>query len=92
MLASKTDLPYRVAIYQGKAAVQVSLMKAHSKFPRPGPSLAIPDEVRFHGKGHYPAPGPVRKCFLCKMNCHNVYEKCNKSLHTKLCFQLFHEK
>ena len=75
-----------------RAVVQVALMKAHNKVPRPGPSFAIPDEVRFNGKGHYLAPGPVRKCVLCKKNCHNVCEKCNKSLHTKLCFQLFHEK
>ena len=36
-------------------------MKAHSKVPRPAPSFAIPDEARFDGEGHYPAPGPVRK-------------------------------
>ena len=75
-----------------RAVVQVALMKAHNKVPRPGPSFAIPNEVRFDGKGYYPAPGPVRKCVLCKKNCRNVCEKCNKSLHTKLCFQLFHEK
>ena len=74
------------------AVVQVALMKVHNKVPRPGPSFAISDEARFDGKGHYPAPGPVRKCALCKKNCRNVCEKCNKSLHTKLCFQLFHEK
>ena len=28
-----------------QAVVQVALMKAHNKFPRPGPSFAIPDEV-----------------------------------------------
>ena len=75
-----------------RAVVQVALMKAHNKVPRPGPSFAIPNEVRFDGKGYYPAPGPVRKCVLCKKNCRNVCEKCNKSLHTKLCFQHFHEK
>ena len=64
-------------------------MKAHNKVPRPGPSFTIPDEVRFDDKGHYPAPGSVTKRALCKKNCHNVCEKCNKSLHTKLCFQLF---
>ena len=58
-----------------QAVVQVALMKAHNKVPRPGPSFAIPDEVRFDGKEHYPAPGPVRKCVLCKKSCHNVCEK-----------------
>ena len=72
--------------------VQVALMKAYNKVPRPGSSFTIPDEARFDGKGHYAAPGPVRKCVLCKKNRRNMCEKCNKSLHTKLCFQLFHEK
>ena len=67
-------------------------MKAHNEVPRPGPNSAIPDEVRFDGKRHYPAPGPVRKCVLCKKNCRNVCEKCSKSFHTKLCLQLFCEK
>ena len=71
--------------------VQVELMKAHNKVPRPGPSLAITDEVRFDSKRHYPAPGPVRKCALCKKNCLNMCEKCNKSLQTKLWFQVFCE-
>ena len=74
------------------AVVQVALMKVHNKVPRPGPSFAISDEARFDGKGHYPAPGPVRNCVLCKKNCRNMCEECSKSLHTKLCFQLFHEK
>ena len=47
-----------------RAVVQVALMKAHSKVPRPGPSFVIPYEVRFDGKEHYPAPGPVRKCLV----------------------------
>ena len=75
-----------------RAVVQVALMKAHNKVPRPGTSFAIPDEVRLDGKGHYPAPGPVRKCVLWKNSCRNVCKKCNKSLHTKLCAHLFHEK
>ena len=75
-----------------RAVVQVALMKAHNKVLRPGPSFAIPDEVRFDDKGHYPPAGLVRKCILCKKSCRNVCKKCNKSLHTKLCFQLFHEK
>ena len=75
-----------------RAVVQVALMKARNKVSRPSPSFTIPGEVQFDGKGYYPAPGPVRKCVLCKKNCRNVCEKCNKSLHTKLCFQLFHEK
>ena len=75
-----------------RAMVQLALMKALKKVLRACPSFAIPDEVRFDGKGHYPAPGPVRKCVLCKKNCRNVCEKCNKSLQTKLCFQRFHEK
>ena len=74
------------------AVVQVTLMKAHNEVPRPGPNFAIPDEVRFDGKRHYAAPGPVRKCVLYKKNCRNVCEKCSKSFHTKLCFQLFYEK
>ena len=72
--------------------VQVASMKAHNKVPTPGPSFAIPDEVRFDSKGHYRAPGPVRKCVLSKKNSRNVCEKCNKSLQTKLSFRLFHEK
>ena len=74
-----------------QAVVHVVLMKAHNKVPRPGPSFAIHNEVRFDGKGHYLAPGPVRKYVLCKESCRNVCEKCSKSLQTKLCFQLFHE-
>ena len=70
-----------------RAAVQVALMKAHNKVLRPSPSFAIWDEVQFNGKGHYQAPGPVRICVLCKKSCRNVCEKCNKSLHTNLCFQ-----
>ena len=41
-------------------------MKAYSKVLRPGPSFAIPDDVRFDAKGHYPALGPVKKCVLWK--------------------------
>ena len=49
-----------------RAVVQVALMKAYSKVLRPGPSFAIPDDVRFDAKGHYPALGPVKKCVLWK--------------------------
>ena len=33
-----------------RAVVQVALMKAHNKVPRPGPSFAIPDEVDLMAK------------------------------------------
>ena len=36
-----------------QAVVQVALMNAHNKVPRPGTSFAIPDEVRFDSKGHH---------------------------------------
>ena len=75
-----------------RAVLQVALMKAYNKVSRPGPSFTIPDETRFDGKGHYPAPRPVRKYVFCKKNCRNVCKKCDKNLHTKVCFQLFHEK
>ena len=75
-----------------RAVVQVELIKAYNKVLRPGPSFAIPDDVRFDAKGHYAALGPVRKCLMEEKSCSNGCEKCNKSLHTKLCFQLFHEK
>ena len=75
-----------------RAILNVLLMKAHNNVGRPGPSFTIPDEVRLDGQGHYPAPGPLRKCVFCKRSCRNVCEKCKKSLHTKLCFKLFHER
>ena len=58
-----------------QAVVQVALTKAQKKVPRSGPSFAIPDEVQFDDKAHYPVPGPVRKCVLCKKSCCNVCEK-----------------
>ena len=75
-----------------RAVVQVALMKAYKIVPRPGSSFSIPDEKRFEGKGNYPAPGPVRKYVFYKKNRRNVCKRCDKSLHTKLCFQLFHWK
>ena len=72
-----------------RVVVQVALMKACNKVPRPVASFAIPDEVQFDGKSHYPAPGPARKCVLCKKNSYNVCDKCNKSLNTKFAFNFF---
>ena len=51
----------------------------------------VPNEVRLDGYGHYPEPGPVRKCAVYKINCRNICGKCQRSVHVKVCFQRFHE-
>ena len=67
-----------------RAVVNVLLMKARNNVGRPGPSFTIPDEVQLDGQGHYPAPGPVRKCVFCKRSGRNVCEKCKKKFTHKI--------
>ena len=58
---------------------------------RPVKTFKIPDEVRLDGIDHFPAPGSVRKCVVCKKSCRNTCEKCEHSMHVNTCFQLFHQ-
>ena len=40
----------------------------------------VPNKVRLDGYGHYPEPGPVRKCAVCKINYRNICGKCQQSV------------
>ena len=59
---------------------------------RPARAFKVADEIRLDSIGHYPSPGSVRRCAICKKNCRNSCGKCSQSLHVNTCFQLFHEK
>ena len=59
---------------------------------RPSITYKVCDEIRLDGLDHYPMPGKVRRCAVCKKSCRNTCEKCDQSMHVNTCFQLFHEK
>ena len=75
-----------------RVIVQILLQRGSCEVGRPGPSYSVPDEVRLDNIDHYPGPGSVTKCVICKKNCRNVCMKCKKSVHVKFCFQVLHEK
>ena len=58
---------------------------------RPGHIFKVADEIPLDRNGHYPNPGPVRRCVICKKNCRNLCKKCNVSVRVNTCFQVFHE-
>ena len=70
------------------------LLKQAQPRPRieclPGPKGPVPLDVVKQGE-HYPAGGPVRRCIVCKKSCRSHCNICEKSMHQKVCFQLFHK-
>ena len=57
---------------------------------RPTKAHKVADEVRYDGLGHYPISCSVRKCAGRGKSCRNSFKKCKRSLHAKICFQIFH--
>ena len=58
---------------------------------QPGSGLSIPTPVRYDGKGHYPQVCPVTKCVMCRKSARVQCQKCKKTLHLSIFFQLIHE-
>ena len=54
-------------------------------------TFKVADEIRSDGNGHYPNPGPVRRCVIFKKTCRNLCKKSNIGVHVNTCFQVFHE-
>ena len=71
--------------------LQVAAERPDNDSP-PGPGLSIPTPVCYGCKGHYQHDCPVRKCIMCRKSARTQCEKCKKTLHLSLCFQLSHER
>ena len=53
---------------------------------RPGHTFKVADEIRLDGNGHYPNPGPVRRCVICQRYCRNLCKKYKMSILAFKCF------